>query len=215
MRGGALFRLAILALTAPHVSGACPGGQYKPTGGVCTAQPKCQGGEFLQGSDAETKGVCKTCSFATCPSTGQYRAGACAGTTNGYKCTDQPKCKGGEFLKGSSPKTKGDCTKCSFATCPSAGQYRAGDCTGTTNGYTCAAQPKCKGGEFLKGSSPVSRGACTACSNTQCPTGTYRQGTCATTVDGFTCAGCGNIDCPVGKYRRGTFQPHTRVALSA
>ena len=69
----------------------------------------------------------------------------------------------------------------------SKGLYRNGTCSGTTNGFTCEAQPVCAPGQFLNGSTATTRGVCSSCSNALCGADQYRAGTCAGTDDGYEC----------------------------
>ena len=64
-------------------------------------------------------------------------------------------------------------------------RYRVGSCSGTTNGFTCKAQPTCPAEEFLKGSSLTAAGTCTKCANIKCPDEQYRVGSCTGTNDGY------------------------------
>lgn len=50
-----------------------------------------------QGSVANTAYKCNACKDAKC-GTGKYRSGKCSGTTNGYACKAQPKCKTSEYV---------------------------------------------------------------------------------------------------------------------
>ena len=50
-----------------------------------------------KGSEANTAFKCNTCKDAKC-GTGKYRSGKCSGTTNGYACKAQPKCKTSEYV---------------------------------------------------------------------------------------------------------------------
>ena len=101
------------------------------------------------------KGVCTPCRVInpaartyteqrfTCPK-GEYRKGTCGGEVNGHSCHT-----------------------CSNQTC-TFGQYRSGFCAGATDGYRCNAQPTCKAGERLTGSSKSTEETCEGC-----PAGMY------------------------------------------
>ena len=95
------------------------------------------------------------------------------------------------------PRAKGNCTTCSNSQCSPA-QYRTGTCGGTTNGFTCNAQPVCKANQFLKGSSSTTKGACATCKNIKCGADQYRSGTCSGTTDGFACND--QASCGAGQY---------------
>ena len=70
------------------------------------------------------------------------------------------------------------CLPCANANCP-AGQYRSGTCSSASNGYTCAKQPTCAVGLYLKGSSNTAKGTCAACATT-CAAGSYMTASCRT-----------------------------------
>ena len=58
------------------------------------------------------------------------------------------------------------------------------------------AHAACEDGEYsLKGG-----GGCKRCTQTSCPTGAYRTGTCSGTSNGYMCKECANVYCE-SKYR--------------
>ena len=68
-------------------------------------------------------------------------------------------CWPGTFMFGATTASKGVCTACSNVQC-ARGQYRVGECKGSTNGFTCATQPTCATGEYLSGATTTARGTC-------------------------------------------------------
>ena len=79
---------------------------------IVATQPTCSAGQYLKGAKVNVKGWCGACSNAQC-NDGKYRAGACAGSSDGYTCQ-----------------------RCSNAQC-NEGKYRAGTCAGVSDGYAC------------------------------------------------------------------------------
>ncbi len=71
------------------------------------------------------------------------------------------------------------CIPCDNAYCR-ANEYRAGSCSGLSNGYSCHP-----------------------CSNQQCLENQFQTGFCSGTTDGFSCVACNNIACPAEHYRYG------------
>ena len=117
---------------------------------------KCKTNEYRLGNNP---GVCKPCSNVSCKGD-TYRTGSCTGTSNNFKCVQQPRCQAGrQYLSGATGTKKGQCLACSNMKCAS-GQYRTGGCQGSTNGFQCRLQPKCKTGEYLSGASATAQGTC-------------------------------------------------------
>ena len=79
------------------------------------------------------------------------------------------------------------CKACSNQVC-GPNQYRSGSCTGTNDGLACLDQPTCTAdAEYLVGASPTSAGTCAPCSNARCAPGLKRTGACGGATDGYAC----------------------------
>ena len=127
-----------------------------PTPPTTLPDVKCKAGEYRSGSNP---GMCKACSNERCK-TAEYRTGSCVGTSNGFKCSLQPKCPSpSKYLAGASSTKRGQCLDCANAKC-AAGQYRTGDCQKETNGFKCGVQPTCSAGQYLSGATGTARGTC-------------------------------------------------------
>lgn len=85
----------------------------------------------------------------------------CDATATTTATTTIPDCGAGKYFIEGTGKCLG-CTTCGEAF------YRTGECSGTTDGYTCTSRPTCSSGEYLKGATVTSPGTCTACSNSNC-----------------------------------------------
>lgn len=87
-------------------------------------------------------------------------------TDNAVSCAYVTRCEDGIEYESVAPTTSSDrqCVNCSFISCPDANTYRSGNCTGTTNSYSCKP--------CGDGSRPRADG--TGCE--ACPAGTFGSG---------------------------------------
>ena len=106
----------------------------------------------------------------------------------------------------------GECTHCSYVYCP-VGNYRMGSCSGTSNNFTCLAQPTCKTNQYLSGSSNTKQGKCEACLNAACAPSQYRTGSCSGTSNGYQCLS--QPVCNVGEYLDTTTATNTAMGQPA
>ena len=99
-----------------------------PTGG--TKLPSNTAGVICMAPPSRTATVdgCKPCTDPQCQD-GHYRSGTCGGGTNAYKCTKQPTCAVGTFLRGASNTTRGSCVSCATAAdCAAEAKFLSGHC---------------------------------------------------------------------------------------
>ena len=146
----------------------------------------CKPGYFKSGN------TCGQCGNANCPS-GQYRTGSCSHSAgNGFKCINCPRnCPIGQYRYSCGNTSFGACRACRNPK-PANSKYSTQGLVNQGNcGWTCNA------GFYKSGN------RCLACSNSSCPAGTYRTGTCNSSVgNGFKCNSC-KKNCGKGKYRNG------------
>ena len=146
-------------------------GKSSTSEGTCRAHPTCKPDQYLAGSPtllATAAGTCVSCSNLVCP-VGQYRAGTCSGTNNGFQCK-----------------------VCAKADCP-AGQTRGGKCGGTVNSFTCTACPNLQYKTSL--TSCAAKRVASACGiNEKFVPGMNSQ----KTADDTTCAECSSGEWKIG-----------------
>ena len=114
-------------------------------------------------------------------------------------------CRARQYFDGTA------CVDCANLSCTVDGQYRTGECTAETKGFTCTDQPTCEEDHYLKGSSGYQKGICTACDFSTCPDGQYRTGKCGGKVNRYACVYCTMPDCTAGQTLSGTCTAATKA----
>ena len=98
------------------------------------------------------------------------------------------------------------CNVCSNIQCGN-NYYRAGSCSGSTNGYQCNACSNiaCPDNQFRSGEceGTANNYQCNTCSNINCGSNQFRSGECAGTANNYQCNTCSNINCGNGQFRNG------------
>ena len=104
----------------------CGDGQYRAgtcagtsNGCTCEDQPTCEESKtYLKGATSQNIGKCTKCSNLSCKNKpNHYRAGACNGANNGFRCKAHPTCAAYEYLDGSSDLAEGTCVGCDNISC--------------------------------------------------------------------------------------------------
>ena len=188
----------------------------------CTSHPSatCEAGYRLSGTcgQSTSNSECTPCGKDTFISGGQHthrtctkcivcgvyeaRVGtSCSSTTGtGYECLEIPgTCPPGYERTGpTSVNTSAQLTNaCKACTVPS---YKNG-----TNNDPCNTCTTCGAGKYESvGCSGTADTVCATCSNSNCPNGKHRSGSCSGSTNGYQCTPCSHRNCPSGQYRSGS-----------
>ena len=176
-----------------------PSARYKsicqmPTSAMkCVDQPTCTSHEYLKVDAKRSQGACKL----------------------------HTRCNGDTYLTGADDLNPGVCAECGNTQCDRCAgahcnatkfQYRVGNCSASTRGYTCIDHPTCASNkQYLNGSSMYTAGVCL--DQPVCPPGERLagqsrtvKGVCSKCADGQYTSGDGSCTvCPPNQCAAGTY----------
>ena len=190
--------------TAPE---PCPVGRYAATDGLDECL-MCEAGSYQDRTNQTTCTVCPPGSYCLegafsnvpCPAGHRNPSRAGMNETACVACSQGTYCPSGSDAERS----------CSNEVCGT-NLYRSGECTPSSDGYTChaCANLTCPLDQLRVGqcSGDINGFSCRDCANRECAADHYRDGVCYGDRDEYTCYSCAALEktkpCPTGYYRQG------------